>query len=141
LGRFEGGDRGFTVAQWYCLIFGVLLLLLGVAGFFVNASFDGVEGVAQGDKILAWEVNGGHNVVHIASGAVLLLAAAKAGIAKVVALLFGAVYLVVAAWGFVGGEDILFIAVNTFDNWFHLVLGLLGVVAGLLWPSRRTASA
>lgn len=38
-----------------------------------------------------------------------------------------------------GGEDILFVAVNTFDDWFHLVLGLLGVLAGLV-PQRHRAA-
>jgi hypothetical protein len=141
LQQVQAREAGRSPAQWYCLVFGALLLLLAIAGFFVNASFDGIEGVAQGDKILAWEVNGWHNVVHLASGLLLLVTAAKAAMAKSAALAFGAVYLVVAVWGFVGGEDILFVAVNTFDDWFHLVLGLLGVIAGLVSPTHRTAAA
>lgn len=140
LHRVQAREAGRSPAQWYCLLSGGLLLLLGIAGFFVNASFDGIEGVAQGDKILAWEVNGWHNVVHLASGFLLLVAAAKAAMAKGAALAFGAIYLIVAVWGFLGGEDILFVAVNTFDDWFHLVLGLLGVIAGLASRSDRGAT-
>ena len=137
----ERASGGLTPAQWYCLIAGAALLVLGVAGFFVNATFDEIEGVAQGDKILAFEVNGWHNVIHIASGVVLLAAAARARAAKIGALAFGAVYLVVAVWGFFSGEDILFVAINTVDNWLHVGLAVFGLIAGIVSPALRRSTA
>ena len=58
-----------TPAQLYALWFGVTLLVVGVVGFFVDSSFD-TGGAVQGDELIAFEVNGWHNVVHIASGIV-----------------------------------------------------------------------
>ena len=34
------GSRGRSTAQWYCLIVGVTLLLVGVLGFLAEAKFD-----------------------------------------------------------------------------------------------------
>ena len=50
----------------------------------------------------------------------------------------------IAIWGFVigGGESILgFLPVNTADNFLHLILGLLGVGAGITTPKQRVGAA
>src|SRR5215212_2751601 len=84
------GDK--TPAKIYSLVFGATLLLVGIIGFFVDAGFDAGSNV-QGDKLIFFEVNGWHNLVHIASGALgLALAGSRAG-ARTFALGFGAVYL------------------------------------------------
>ena len=57
-----------TPAQLYSLVFGAVLLLVGILGFIANSSFDTGSGV-QGDNLIAFEVNGWHNLVHLASGA------------------------------------------------------------------------
>jgi hypothetical protein len=120
-----------TPAQLYALLFGAVLLAVGIVGFAVDASFETGGGV-QGDDLILFEVNGWHNVVHIASGALgLVLAGSRAG-ARVFALGFGAVYLVVTVWGFVDGSSVLgLISVNTADNFLHLAIALLGLGAGL----------
>src|SRR5829696_5912993 len=87
----QAGER--TPAQWYCLIFGATLLLVGIIGFFADAGFDVGSGI-DGDKLLGvFEVSGLHNLIHIASGAVLLAVAPKASTARLGALAFGVVYL------------------------------------------------
>ena len=88
-----------------------------------------------------FEVNAWHNIVHILTGAIGLLVAGYA--AREYALGLGAVYLVIAVWGFIigGGESILgFIPVNTEDNFLHLILGLLGIAAGLATPREVRAA-
>jgi hypothetical protein len=85
-------------------------------------------------------VNGWHNVVHIVTGGLGLLAAGYA--ARQYALGLGAVYIAIAVWGFIigSGESILgFIPVNTEDNFLHLILGVLGVGAGVATPATTTA--
>src|SRR5687767_12218717 len=69
-------DRGRTPAQWYCLLAGAALLLAGIVGFFVDSSFDTGSNI-DGDALVGFEVNGFHNLVHIASGLLLLAASAK----------------------------------------------------------------
>lgn len=118
-------------AQLYALLFGAVLLLVGIAGFFVDSSFDAGAGV-EGDELIAFEVNGVHNLVHIASGLLgLALAGTLAG-ARTFALGFGVVYLAVAIIGFVDGDDVLnLIPVNTADNWLHVAIAVTGIAAGL----------
>jgi hypothetical protein len=119
-----------TPAQLYSLLFGAVLLAVGAIGFAVDGSFDTGGGV-QGDELILFEVNGWHNVVHLASGALgIALAGSRAG-ARAFALGFGAIYLAVAAWGFVDGSSVLgLVAVNTSDNLLHLAIAALGLGAG-----------
>ncbi len=135
------GER--TPAQVYSLVFGATLLIAGIAGFFVNADFDAGSNV-QGDDLILFEVNAWHNVVHIASGLLgLALAGSRAG-ARTFALGFGAVYMLVAIWGLIAGDNILFglAPVNPADNVLHIAIAAAGILAGVLSdPERRTARA
>src|SRR5688500_16772128 len=95
-----------TPAQLYALLFGIVLLAVGIIGFFVNSSFDTGSNV-QGDDLIVFEVNGWHNLVHIASGLVGIALARTNATARLFALGFGAVYLVVTIWGFATGDQVL----------------------------------
>jgi hypothetical protein len=132
------GER--TPAQWYCLIFGATLLLVGIVGFFVDAGFDTGSSI-DGDKLLGiFEVSGIHNLIHIASGAVLLAASPKRASARLVAIAFGVVYLLVTIIGFIQGDNVLgIIPVNTADNFLHVAISLLGIGAGLASSADDTA--
>ena len=122
-----------TPAQWYCLTFGGTLLLVGLIGFLANASFVTGKELEDDPLLGIFDVNGWHNVVHLASGAVLLAFAAKRATAKTVALLFGVVYGVVTVIGFIDGTDVLAsIPTNGADNVLHLVISALAIVAGLV---------
>src|SRR5215208_751910 len=95
------GER--APAQWYTLIFGATLLLVGLVGFAADAGFD-VGSDIDGDKLLGiFEVSGIHNLIHLASGALLLATAPKRASARLAALGFGAVYLLVTIIGFIQG--------------------------------------
>lgn len=128
-----------TPAQLYSMLFGAVLLVVGVVGFAVDASFGTGTGV-QGDELVLFEVNGWHNLVHVASGALgLALAASPAG-ARLFALGFGAVYLAVTVWGFVDGNSVLgLLPVNTADNFLHLAIAAAGLAAGLASSPRMEA--
>jgi hypothetical protein len=122
-------------ARLYATLVGAALTIAGIIGFFYGASFGSPGSVDDALGILA--INGWHNVFHLATGLVGLVAAGYA--ARQYALGFGLLYLVVALWGFVvgSGEAILSIVpVNTEDNVLHLILGLTGVAAGAATPVR-----
>jgi Domain of unknown function (DUF4383) len=120
-----------TPAQLYALLFGLTLLLAGVLGFIADSSFEFGDGI-QGDDLVVFEVNGTHNIVHIASGLLGLALAGTAAGARAYALGFGAVYLLVTIIGFIDGEDVLgLIPVDTADNFLHLAIALTGIAAGL----------
>jgi hypothetical protein len=126
------GDRARTPAQWYCLLVGLVLLAVGILGFISASSFDTGNAV-QGDSFLGFEVNGIHNLVHVASGLVLVAASPKRASARVVALAFGVVYGLVAIIGLADGEDVLgLLPVNAADNILHVALAALGIATGLI---------
>jgi hypothetical protein len=125
-------------AQVYALVIGATLVLAGILGFFYNASFDTGDGTQRDAVLGILDVNGWHNVVHIATGALGLLVAASYGGARAYAIGLGVVYLLVALLGFLAGDgDEIFnlIPVNTEDNFLHLLIGVAGVGAGLVTPS------
>jgi hypothetical protein len=125
-------DDKRTPAQWYCVVFGGTLLLVGLLGFLANASFVTGKELEDDPFLGIFDVNGWHNVVHVASGAVLLAFAKKRATAKTAALTFGLVYGLVTLLGFIDGSDVLaIIPTNGADNVLHLVISTLAIVAGL----------
>ena len=134
-GRATGADhtdRRRTPAQWYCLLAGISLLLAGILGFFVNSAFN-TGGNIDGDNLILFEVNGIHNLVHLASGAVLLAASPKRASAKTVAIAFGAVYGIVTIIGLIDGQTVLgLLPVNAADNVLHIALSALGLITGFM---------
>jgi hypothetical protein len=126
-----------TPARLYALVFGLVLVAAGILGFFYSSDFGDPGDV---DSVLGiLDVNGWHNVVHIASGAVGLLAySAGANASRTYAFGFGAVYIVVAIWGFIVGDGdaiLSIIPVNTEDNILHVLIGIAGLGAGAASPA------
>jgi hypothetical protein len=124
---------GRTVAQAYCLLAGLVLLAAGVAGFFSDATFGNAHD--GGGELLGFEVNGWHNLVHIASGLFLLAVRGEAPRARAGALAFGVLYAVVAVWGFITGDGVLgIVAIDQADNWLHVALAALAIGTALASP-------
>ncbi len=122
-------------AQVFALVIGLALVVGGIAGFFYSASFSTGDDVEREALLGILDVNGWHNVVHIATGVLGLAVAGSYGGARGYAIGIGVVYLLVAALGFIAGdgEEILgLIPVNTEDNVLHLLIGIAGLGAGLL---------
>ena len=104
-------------------------MIAGVIGFFSEASF---ASNARGSVFGVLAVNGWHNVVHLLTGALGIVAARTLGHARTYCLIFGIVYLVVCIWGFIAGTDGSVISVgpvNTADNILHLLLAFGGFAA------------
>ena len=138
-------------AQVYALVIGLTLVVAGIAGFFYSASFSSGDGTERDAVLGILDVNGWHNVVHIASGAIGLSVVGSYRGARAYALGLGVVYLLATLLGFIAGDgdEILnLVPVNTEDNLLHLLIGLAGVGAGLATPATerhppraRTAAA
>ena len=138
-------------AQVYALVIGLTLVVAGIAGFFYSASFSAGDGTERDAVLGILDVNGWHNIVHIASGAIGLAVVGSYRGARTYALGLGVVYLLVTLLGFIAGygdEIFNLIPVNTEDNFLHLLIGLAGIGAGLATPATerhpphpRTATA
>ena len=119
-----------TPAQIYSLVFGAVLVIAGIIGFFYSSAF-GSPG--DTDAVLGiLDVNGWHNVVHIATGLAGILCARALASARAYCLVFGIVYLAVCVWGFIVGNDgsiLSIVPVNTADNFLHLLLAAGGFAA------------
>jgi hypothetical protein len=130
-------------AEVFSLVIGATLLVAGIVGFFYNASFGTGDGTERDAVLGILDVNGWHNLVHIASGSIGLLVAGSYSGSRLYALGFGGIYLVVTLLGFLAGDgDEIFnlIPVNTEDNFLHLLIGIAGVGAGLATPATTPPS-
>ena len=137
-------------ARLYALVVGIVLVAAGIIGFFYESSFTTDDSV-RGSVFGLLDVNGWHNVVHIATGVLGIVAARTLATARTYCLLFGIVYAVVCVWGFIAGNDgsvLGIVPVNTADNVLHLLLGLTGLAVyaasaaqGRTTTSGRVASA
>jgi hypothetical protein len=129
-------NRGRSAAQWFCIVVGATLVVVGLLGFLAEATFDtsagSDPGAVDGENLVLFEVNGWHNVVHILSGAFLLALSGRHRTARTAALAFGAIYGVVTIIGLVDGHDVLgLIPVNPADNVLHILLTIAALAAGL----------
>jgi hypothetical protein len=124
-------------AQVFALVIGLTLVAAGIAGFFYNASFATGDDVPRDAVIGILDVNGWHNLVHIATGVAGLVLAGSYDGARLFALGGGALYLVVAVAGFIAGDGgvlLGLIPVNTEDNLLHLLIAIAGLGAGFATP-------
>ena len=139
--------QGKTLAQIWSLALGVVLVLVGIVGFLVEPSFN-VGDSAQRGTLILFDINGWHNVVYLLSGVVGLAMAGTAAKARLFAIGYGVVYVLVTILGFIvgdGGLLLSIIPINTADNVLHLVIAVTGIAIGLTSPAaaaaRRPATA
>jgi hypothetical protein len=117
-----------TPAQTFALVFGIVYLCVGVAGFFITgmASF-----AAYTDKhLVIFGINPLHNVVHIVLGIVWVGAARVHAHAKLIDIAFGIVLGVAALLGFAGLLRLLAITSGDADNFLHLATSALSLYFG-----------
>jgi uncharacterized protein DUF4383 len=99
-------------ARLYAALGGALLLVLGVLGFFYDASFGSLD--AYEEALGALQVNGWLNLLYVATGAIGVLVAGASS--RGYALAVGALYVVLAIVGW-GSEGL------------NLLVGVLGLAA------------
>jgi hypothetical protein len=126
-----------TLAQVYVMALGAVLVLVGIVGFLVEPSF-GVGDSAERGTLILFDINGWHNVVHLLSGIVGLAMVGSAAKARLFAIGYGVVYVLVTILGFAvgdGGLQLTLIPINTADNLLHLAIALTGNAVGLASPA------
>lgn len=119
-----------TLAQWFCLIGGGLLILRGTVGVALDPEFG-----APGE--------GWHQLFHLASGVALVVASTQAGPALALTFAFAATYGVITLAGFVDGADVAgVLPVESSDNRTHTVftLGSLAVASLCLFRDRSSVA-
>ena len=120
------------MTKTFGILFGIVFLAVGILGF--------VPGITKDDMLLGiFMVNKMHSIVHIASGAVFLLASmAGAGAASLWFKIFGLVYAVVAILGFMNPNGMLLgmISNNPADTWLHVVLAAAMLLIGFAVPKQ-----
>ena len=127
----RSGLRDWTPAQRFALVFGVVYLAVGVAGFAVTG-FSDFAGMHH-DKLLIFSVNPAHNVIHLAMGLAWLAAAPNHRAAKAANLLFGVVLGLVTVLGAFDGMGMLGMSgLADPDNFLHLATATLALYFGSL---------
>ena len=129
-----------TLAQVYVMALGTVLVLVGIVGFLVEPSFAVGDSAERGTLIL-FDINGWHNAVHLLSGIVGLAMVGTAAKARLFAIGYGVVYVLVTILGFAvgdGGLLLSIIPINTADNLLHLAIAVTGIAVGLASPARTT---
>jgi hypothetical protein len=132
--------RWLGVTQILALAVSLVLLGVGIAGFFVTELGDGFAHHDTGDELAGFELNPFHNVVHLALGAIGLgmWSRLRSAIAYGVVLAVG--YAAVVVYGmFALDEDWDVLSLNRADNLLHVALAALGavIVAVGYWQARR----
>ena len=131
-----------TLAQVYVMALGTVLVLVGIIGFLVEPSFAVGDSAERGTLIL-FDINGWHNVVHLLSGIVGLAMVGTAAKARLFAIGYGVVYVLVTILGFAvgdGGLLLSIIPINTADNLLHLAVAVSGIAIGLASPAGRATT-
>lgn len=127
--------------QRIAMVFGVVFLLVGIAGLFVPGGMAMHAGPdpAPGRLLGMFEVNLLHNIVHCLVGVWGLVAARSWKGAKTYMQVGGVVYIVLAALGFVIPTTFGLIPIGGNDIYLHAVLGL--IMAGIGFTAKPEAVA
>ena len=110
----------------FSLLFGIGFVFLGVAGFFPSFMVNGLLlGYLSVDLL--------HNLIHILTGVVAILAFLSFSASRIFLRLFGIIYALMAFWGFwkTGGDmSAMPMPMNMADNVFHLVVAFFFLLLG-----------
>lgn len=114
-----------TNAQRGAMIFGVVFLLVGIAGLFVhNGTGMDADMETTGRVLGLFPVNLLHNLVHIAFGVWGLAAARSHAASRGYGRAGAIIYLLLAALAFVDPTMFGLVPIGGNDIWLHVVLAL-----------------
>lgn len=122
-------------AKTAALVLGFVFIIVGVLGYIPNPIF-GPSGIFVTNQM--------HNLIHIASGIVLLIGAYSSLGSSMALKIVGVVYAIVAILGFLMPGDMMLgmVAMNGADRWLHVVLAIVILYAGFgLGADAKTAAA
>lgn len=137
----------WTANRIFALVVGIVLLLVGIIGFFTPTKAYGVQEVFG-----LFDVDLIHNLIHVVSG-ILGIAAAFMGWSRTFNRVFGIIYVVLGLLGLIpalyfpsgsfGNDSGLFLGlthINAADHILHLVIGLAALAVGYLVREDNTVA-
>jgi hypothetical protein len=106
-------NEGGHMIKTFTLVLGVILLAAGIVGFITGG---------HDHKLIIFGINASHNMVHILSGVLAIVAVCVSmKAAKIYCIAFGAVYGLVTIAGFLNiPQAVNLLNLNTADNFLHL---------------------
>jgi hypothetical protein len=110
------------MVQSFLRVFGVVFLLLGVAGFFLPTT---------GPIHDLLQLSAPHNLIHLLSGMIFLAVSGNFRWSKVVAIVFGVLYTLVAVLGLFVKDIFGLITVTPSMEVLHFLFGVLTLFVGL----------
>jgi len=111
------------VARILAVLIGIVLIFIGVAGFVPTFTPDG--------KLFNYFTPSAlHNIIHIITGVIAIMAATKESTARLYFQVVGIIYIAAAVWGFWKGGDLYIMQVTLADNIFHVVFGVIALLIG-----------
>jgi len=126
--------KGFSLATGPTALIGFALLVYGILGFLVSTGFttSGAvpEGAVAGEVWLAPEVNGWTNLLHVATGGLLLVGALRHWAAKTLALIAGLVFGAASVTALIDQESVF--GILPVNGWNMLVWGALAIALLLI---------
>lgn len=116
-------------AQWGALIFGVVFLLVGILGLFVDKGMAmDADPATSGQLLGIFPVNLLHNVVHLAFGAWGIAASRSTDASRLYGRIGAGIYAALVVLAFISPSLFGLVPIGGDDIWLHAVLA-----AGLAW--------
>ena len=128
-----------TTIQRIAQLFGVVLLLIGILGFFTTGMSMDANPESAPRLFGLFPVNVLHNIVHLAFGVWGLLASRSFDASKSYATISGAIYLVLTILAFIDPTTFGLVPIGSHDVWLHALIAIVLLGAGL--TARRTEPA
>lgn len=127
-----------TTVQRTALVFGIIFLLIGIAGLFVTGTSMNADMETAPRLFGLFPVNLPHNLVHLAFGVWGVAAYRSFTASRSYAQIGGVAYLLLAVLGFVVPEFFGIMPIGGNDIWLHVLLG--AVLAGVGFSARTPAA-
>ncbi len=131
------GQDQRSLVELAALVVGAMFLLVGILGFVpgITQNFDALEFAgreSQAELLGVFQMSILHNIVHLLFGIAGIAAARTMAAARGFLIGFGAVYVVLFAYGMVidRASAANFVPLNTADDWLHLGLGAGMILLG-----------
>lgn len=105
------------------VLFGIAFIFAGVAGFLPTFTRHGM-------LFDTFAIDSLHNVIHLVSGVLAIMAATSYRYTRLYFQIFGILYALVAIMGFYRHGDLILMQVNTADNILHIVIAVIALYLG-----------